>query len=225
MKRILPTSLVALPILAAFPVRAALFSDFEVPGFRGSPNSESAYWDIFTVPLGAPGNAANGVADGGVALSGAVITQTTPGAFLTGGGNIYSFSSASTFVLEDEVDYANGLGLVVLQVNTLGTLLDYDSVALTYDLGSGPVSLTTTREELYNSPSLGNDIVSKWEWDLSGLNVSSYSIAFNAVESSLSLDKVTLDTLSAVPEPQEYAAMVGVALSGFAVWRRSRKKR
>lgn len=224
MKRILSTSLVALPILAALPVHAALFSDFEVPAFRGQPNSESAYWDVFTVPVGAPGNAANGVASGGVDLSGAIITQTTPGAFLTGGGNIYSFSSANTFILEDEVDYAAGLGLVVLQVNTLGTLLDYESVALTYDLGSGPITVTTTREELYNSPGLGNDIVNKWEWNLSGLGVNSYSIAFNATESSLSLDKVTLDTLSAVPEPQEYAAMVGVALSGFALWRRSRKK-
>jgi hypothetical protein len=33
-------------------------------------------------------------------------------------------------------------------------------------------------------------------------------------------DNVTVDTLSAVPEPEEYAAIFGVGIVGFALWRR-----
>lgn len=211
--------------------KAAIFTDFTTPSFRGEIGSESAQWDVFTTAVGAPGNAANSVASGGVSLSGAIITQTTPGAFLTGGGNIYSFATASTFVLTDTVDYPTGLGLVVFQANSLGTPLDYSSVTLTYEVGGVPTSLTTPRVEVYRA-SLGgfggDDIVSSWEWDLSGLAIKNYSIHFNASGSSLSFDKATLDTQAylaqpSVPEPEQYGAIAGTGVIAFSVWRRYRR--
>lgn len=200
---------------------------FDAPSFRGNLGTESALWTVFTDAEGLPGNTPNSAAPGGVSVADAVVTQDVPGiAFVTGGGNIYSFSDATKFTLSDTTAYATGIGLVVFQAETLGTEINYPLVNLTYDLGSGPTSLTAPRTELFRG-SLGgfggSDVVSRWEWDLTGLGVDSYTIAFQAAGSSMSLDALALDTVSAVPEPAQTGLLAAGLLSGLVVLRRVRR--
>lgn len=186
----------------------AATNGFVAPTFRGSANSEAGYWEVFSVAAGAPGN----LPDGSGSTSDAVLTQNSPNGFLTGSGNIYNFTDASTFTLADAVPFT--LGTVVLQTRTVGSELDYNSVQLTYTDGGGLHSVAPLfRLELDRSVSNGANVSSLWQWDLSGLGVSSYTIAFAAAESSMSFDALTLDTwnqFSVVPEPS-VAALGGIA--------------
>lgn len=176
-------------LLVAAPTNVfAATNGFVVPSFRGSANTASGYWETFTVPYGAPGNAP----DQPGATTAAVLTQSNANAFLTGSGNIYNLSTSS-FTVADCTPFA--LGTVVLQVRTIGTELDYNLVSLTYANDSGAHSLTPLfRYELNRTVGQGYSVSSLWQWDLTGIGVSNYSIACNAAGPSLSFDSMTLDT-------------------------------
>ena len=184
---------------------------FYAPGFRGAEGSRYSLWETFTVPTGAPGNKPNSGSD-----SSAVLTQSTPGAFLTGSGNIYNMSALSTF----SISYSAGgpVGNVVLQARTFGMELDYDAIRLNYDGGS----LSSVRKELDRlsvgdpgQPGSGAYVSSAWTWDLSGMGVNNYTITFSAKDPSVSFDSATLDT-QVVPEPTTFSlAAVGL---GVLVW-------
>lgn len=197
-----------LGLLVAGGVAQAGTNGFYAPTWRGTANTEAGYWEVFTVAAGAPGN----LADRAGSTTGAGLTQNNPTSFLTGSGNIYNFTDASTFTLADVTPFA--LGTVVLQTRTVGSELDYSSVQLTYTDGGGVHSVAPLfRLELDRSVGNGDNVSSLWQWDLSGLGVSSYSIAFAAAESSMSFDALTLDTwnqFSVVPEPS-VAALGGIA--------------
>jgi len=197
------------------PVRAAEWStaNFVVPFYRGLSDTEWAGWDDFTIPVGSPGNAPDVAGSTGHG----VITQTDSSAFVTSGGNIYSFAAPTHFNVADDTSYI--LGSVVFQARTLGTEMDYGSVRLQYDNGGGLQTLSATRLEL-DRTSLGgfggSGVSSLWEWDVSALNIDDFSIVFDASGSSMSFAAATLDTASVevVPEPSTYALM---ALGGFAM--------
>lgn len=59
-----------------------------------------------------------------------------------------------------------------------------------------------------------------------GLSAVTFRIAFgdsnNGANNGVLLDNLTLNG-AAVPEPHEYAALAGLGLLGFAVWRRTRR--
>ena len=194
---------------------------FVTPIFRGDPDSEAGYWEIFSTAVGAPGN----LADRAGATTGAVLTQLEPQAFLTGSGNIYNLNGISQFTLADTTPFS--LGTVVLQARSLGAELDYNSVSLTYSDASGLHTLTPLfRHELDrgSQPGLGTTVSSLWQWNLSGLDVSSYTIGFNAAAASLSFDSLTLDTWSQftpVPEPSTWALLI-CAVATLACCRRFR---
>ncbi len=163
---------------------------FVVPTFRGSANAEFGYWEVFSMPVGAPGN----LPDQSGATTGAVLTQTNAYAFLTGSGNIYNPSGISSFRLTDETPFA--LGTVVLQTRTIGSELNHSSVSLIYTNDSGAQALAPLfRFELSRIviPGQGGGVSSLWQWDLTGLGVSNYTIAFNAAGPHLSFDSMTLD--------------------------------
>ena len=178
----------AVAVSAAHTDVFAATNGFVVPSFRGSAGSESGYWETFTVPYGAPGN----LPDQPGATTGAVLTQSNTNAFLTGSGNIYNLST-SAFTVADSTPFT--LGTVVLQTRTVGSELDYNSVSLIYSNDSGAHSLSPSfRYELNRAASQGYSVSSLWQWDLTGLGVTNYSIAFNAAGPSLSFDSMTLDT-------------------------------
>jgi hypothetical protein len=172
------------------------FTNPYVPPYRGAPDTEFSGWESFTsAHMGA-----NYPDDPASTSDDAVIFQTTPGAFLSA-GNIYSFSSASTFELHDTVP--GDLQQVALQVSTKGTELDYGNVRLQFVDSSGSVQQLrfTSYTQLAYTPSVGVDVESLFEWDLTGLadNVAAFQILFEASTTSLSLDAVLLDVLWSAP--------------------------
>ena len=173
-------------------VASAATNGFLVPPFRGSAASEAGYWETFTVPVGGAGNSADRVGS----TSGAILTQHDTNAFLTGSGNIYNLNGASAFTLADSTPFT--IGTIVLQTRALGSELDYTSILLTYTNESGQHSLAPVLSAELNrgtQPGLGITVSFLWQWDLSGLDVSSYVISFRAAAPSLSFDSLTLDTL------------------------------
>jgi hypothetical protein len=160
---------------------------FVVPSFRSSANSEFGYWETFTVPSGTPGN----LPDQPGATTGAILTQFNTNAFLTGSGNIYNLS-ISSFALTDNTPFA--LGTVVLQTRTIGSELDYGSISLIYSNESGSHVLAPLfHYELNRTSGQGFNVSSLWQWDLTGLSVTNYSVVFNAAGDSVSFDSLTLD--------------------------------
>lgn len=199
-------------------------NNFVVPEFRGTANSEAGYWESFTIAYGAPGNSA----DMAGATTGAILTQTgSAGSFITGTGNIYDFSEGiQAFQVSDATPFTPGT--VVLQTRTLGSELDYGSVTLSYTDGSGVHSLSPASHlELDRGTTLGASVSSLFQWDLTGLAVTEYSISFNGAGPSVSFDAMTLDTWNqyalVVPEPSTYALLgLGGAMLGWRTLRRRR---
>lgn len=205
---------------AAFSAGAAT-NGFITPSFRGAPGSEAGYWEIFSTPVGAPGN----LADRAGATTGAVLTQNEPQAFMTGSGNIYNLNGVSQFTLTDTTPFT--LGTVVLQMRTLGAELDYGAIGLTYTDGAGTHTLAPVFQlelDRGSQPGLGTTVSSLYQWDLSGRAINAYTIGFNAAAVSMSFDSMTLDTSNQfvpVPEPSTWALLVCGAVA-LGCWRRFR---
>ena len=195
---------------------------FVAPFFRGSANSEFGYWEIFSRPY-----ATNNLADKPGATTGAGLLQNNPDAFLTGSGNIYNFSTTNSFLLTDATSFT--LGTVVLQTRTVGNELDYASMILSYSDGFGLHDVTPLfRDELNRDPNApgGTAVSSLWQWNLTGLGITDYTILFNAANASVSFDSLTLDTwnqFAPVPEPSTLA-LAGCGLALFGVMARRMKK-
>lgn len=154
----------------------------------------------------------------------ASVTETSGGSFLTGGGNIYSFSgpAALTATLSGQ---NSGLFDVYLRIATVGTLssstatLNGVSAAsvLQFNEDQGVVmGGATAEQELY------------WKWS----NVSAaalYTFNFTSPAAHMSLDQVALaavavPTVTPVPEPEAYSLMaLGLGLMAF-VSRRATKQ-
>lgn len=143
------------------------------------------------------------------------ITETTGAAFLTGGGNIYSFAAATEFSLV--TSGLNALSTVWLRTGTLGTL---PIVTATLN------GVAATAVETY-SEGLGGfgGSEKEWYWKWTGVGpTATYSFNFKAAESSMSLDQVAVYAAAApVPEPGEWAMLLsGLALLGGIARRRTR---
>jgi len=211
-------ALVAEPATAAFvtPVE----NDPRFGWSRNAANSTYQEWDVFTDAEGAPGNSPdvgnfnpNGTAN---------LQQTEAGAFLTGGGNIYSFSAATKFVVDvPDYDLANSQSsTLVAQFRTLGTELDYTSIRLTPD--GGTALAPTSAQELERVPLGGfggSQVDYLARWVVPG-NASGYTLNFGASGSSMSLDRIAIDTFTAVPEPASMGLLAASAMALLA--RRSR---
>lgn len=209
-------ALAAIALCGISPARADI-TTFVAPPFRGGVGTQSAYWDIFSSAYNGA-NSPNGIAPGGTTLANATITQTLdPTAFLTGGGNVYDFAASTGFRL----DYSAGtsLGQVVFETRTLGSEIDYGAVALTYNNGTGPISLPATRIAL---PDALGGVTSEWTWDLSALGVNTFSIGFSAAAPSMSFDAATLD-IAVVPEPSTFA-LCGLGVAGLVTIQARRRK-
>ncbi|MDB6175481.1 MAG: hypothetical protein JWL59_4792 [Chthoniobacteraceae bacterium] len=199
-------------------------SQFITPVYRDTANSEYSNWDIFYSPYNGanyPDMAApNGI--GGLASEALVvppsnsnpfdpyafwsaanptITQKLESRALVVGpgttGNIYSFSGPTGFELQDSTSYA--LGSVNLQWQTDGSLIDYSTLKLTYLVAGSPVSITPVNfitEYQASGSSFGFSLRNRIsaQWDLSGLNTKDYTITWQSVGSSSSLQQTILDT-------------------------------
>jgi len=149
----------------------------------------------------------------GLGSVGALIKETTGGAFATSGGNIYSPSVATAFEVTLP-GLATGPVEVWLRASTLGSALD--TVATLN-------GVSATAESSFSMPITGgfggdeNEWV--WKWTLSSAPAS-LNIAFEAAASSVSLDQVAVYA-APVPEPETYALM---ALGLGALMLRARRR-
>jgi len=196
---------------------------------RGDANTTYQHWDVFTDPYSGdePDLIADNLPDvADVNANGsALVEQTVLGAFITGGGNIYSFSVATAFEVtvpeNDGSESATDFTRVVAQFRTLGTEMDYSSLDIN---GLAPVYT----EELARTAlgGFGGDQVDYLAvWDLAS-NPADVVLTFNAAGSSMSLDQLAIDTansstaFAAVPEP----ASLAMGLAGLS-WLALRRKR
>jgi len=123
-------------------------------------------------------------------------TETTGGAFITGGGNIYSPSVATAFDLDLALASAATAPLrVALQTRTLGSELDYAGMRL----NGLAADSTTELERIALGGFGGSQVDTLFVWTLQA-GVSALEFAFAAVESSVSFDALTVD-VAPVPIP------------------------
>mgnify|MGYP006288876787 CR=1 FL=1 len=203
-------ALLAMP----WPAAHAAFEDPATAAWGGwaryTEGTIHQFWDVFGDDDGAPPlpggslppNAPNPITDftpdysfgplGGLDA----ITETSGRAFLT--PNVYSFAFPTAFEM-DIAGYGDvGLPVrVALQVKTLGTELDYGSVALGGVAPDSQTELSRTTAILFGS--LSDVVETLFLWTLPA-GQDSYDLTFAAAGSSLSLDKVSVD-VAPVPLP------------------------
>ena len=174
-------------------------AEFVAPTLWSRQDLRSTYqqWDVFTDADGDPPNVpdiglfnpnspANGVPN---------VRDTSGGSFLTGGGNIYSFSVATDI---DVIVPNYALGdwfhtTVILQTRTQGSEIAYASARI------GTVA-PVAQQELFREPvggPFGDSFTVDYffRWELPG-NLNSYTLEFPASASSMSLDRVAVNTLA-----------------------------
>lgn len=201
-KRILSAALLAAPLLAS---ATGGQWDSTLP----SGTTTLAEWNVIN---SYPGDRTPDVAGAGT------LTETTGTAFLTSGGNIYSFSAATAFTVNTA---ALGAGSwdVYLRVGGLGTSVK--ELAL---LNGVDATRNIVFTEGLGGAFGGAEEESLWKWTVTG--GSALNFAFGATGSSLSLDQVgvyAVAATTAVPEPGTWALMAaGLGLVGFMSRRRQR---
>lgn len=150
-----------------------------------------------------------------IAGGGASLTENTEAAFLTGGGNIYSFAFATDFTLTTNA--VAGAADVWLRAGTLGTV--FNTVAT---LNGVNATATETFSAVIVGGFGGGEQELFWKW--SNVSAPSYTFSFEASESSLSLDQLGVYAAAAAPVPEAGSAMMlvaGLAAMGFVSRRRS----
>lgn len=178
---------------------------FVVPGFRGGANTTYQEWNVFSSTGGpnAP-DVANSNVNGA-----ANVVELSGGAFVTSGGNIYSPTFVTSFSVTVP-DFNLGSGYItnaVIQIRTQGTNVDTASVLFN---GAAAQSATLLHSEVLGG--FGGNL-EDWEFVFSNVpsNLSLDTITFHASGSSMSLDRLSVDTQAvAVPEASSLV-MVGIA--------------
>lgn len=163
-------------------------AEYQLPSWAASASAQHSSWDKFTVAVGGSGNSPDVAGISGDAL----LFQRTPGAIVTGTGNIYNPAGPSRFEITDA--FERPLKQVVLQIETSGTELDYVTVALKAGDASG--ILVTERHEISRvSGPMGSTVLSRWQWDLTGSQSTNLVISFQTSGQHNSLTAARLDLL------------------------------
>jgi hypothetical protein len=169
-----------------------LHGQFLIPEDRGESGTAYAEWDRFTEASFSP-NFPDVAAD-----ENASITSTTGSAFITSGGNLYSFQAPVNLQLDDTTDLT--VRSVFVQMATLGSGLDREGARLLVEDGKGgvrvisPTQTFVTSEEELTGERGGVETTYGLHWDLRGTPLTgSYTILLNALSSSLSIDRISLD--------------------------------
>jgi Dockerin type I domain len=185
-------------VLAVLPAQRSL-ADFDLPAgwARGATDTTYQQWDIFTSADGNPPNLPdvglfNPNAPGGAGLN---VFDSSGTSLITSDSNIYSFAAPTDM----HVVVPNyGLGskyttVLLVQTRTLGSEIEYADAAI----GTTHPAVT---QELLRQPLAGPfgetfTVDTAFTWVLPG-NAASYQIDLPASASSMSFDRVAVDTLT-----------------------------
>lgn len=207
---------------------------------RGIGGTTYQAWDVFSDDDGDGANNINDSTPDVANVNGngtATLSESGGnGAFLTGGGNIYSFGGVTDFTVtipEADVPVPPHDVTAIVQIATLGTEVDYASVLLN---GIAAVDTAELSRGGSGSP-FGGSTVEGWFLfnvpyanfgDGDGLS-DDLTLTFNASGSSMSLDRLSIDTAirpfgffaeaNPIPEP---ASLMLVAAGGLLVASRRR---
>lgn len=212
-------ALAAQPAVAAFLTPDSTTSPFE-EWTRSDVDSSYAEWDEFSDPAGP-----NPPDVGAFGPTTADLIETGGnGAFITSGGNIYSFSGATDFeVSVPAYNYGSSYTTrVVMQIRTLGNGLDLPSVVLSYDgLAQGLAPDYTTELARTALGGFGGvEIDNIFAWDVL-TSPGDFQIGFSAAGTSMSLDRLVVDTFAHTGDFSSYPAIVpeptAIVLVGFAL--------
>ncbi|MAY74763.1 MAG: hypothetical protein CMJ31_08655 [Phycisphaerae bacterium] len=159
--------------------------------------SAYAEWNIFTSPFG-DNDPDVGEFVGGVFDENAGdwdVSDASGGSFITGTGNIYSFGSVQDItVLVPSFGLGDGYETtVVLQTRVQGVTLDNSTVELD---GEAYQAIEEAEPIDLGEPGVGGGGViqdSRYVWTVPG-SATGYEIRFMAIDTSLSLDRVIVDT-------------------------------
>lgn len=214
---------VLLSSFAALGACRAQSGSFVIPSIRDSAGTDFAYWDLFARPPGSPGNTNYNYANPPALLDGtgedgdanpttafaprATLTQNgTSTAFVTSSGAIYSFSDP----IDIEVNYqppagnSNEVTNVIFQTQTGGARIDIGSIRLRYTNGSGTHEVAPAFKAL-DDPQTGafsERIVSAYQWNLTGLGVTTFKIVFPG-PTSMPLWQAQLDVVQGTAFSQQ----------------------
>ena len=166
---------------------------FEIPSWSSDDHAAYSEWLSFTTALGDPGNGPD--VEGSNA--GGILTQSVPGAIVTGSMNIYNPAAPSEFTLTGSSD--DNFETIVFQTRLIGSV-DPESVALDYEKDGVTFSLTApTVEVAFEAGAFGNTVINQWTWDVTQFDIKAFSIRFNATGAHASLAAARLDTLTQAP--------------------------
>ena len=119
---------------------------------------------------------------------GALLRQTTPGAFVTSTKNIYNPGGVSNFEIADTV---NGeIVRLALQIRTTGTPVNPGSVMIKI----GEIELRGAYSEVARKKTArGSEVISQFNFNLEGIRPSEYLIKFSAAGPHMSLVSAKVD--------------------------------
>lgn len=209
--------------LAAVTIAATASADEwiaeDTPDWRGSEGSAYYLWDTFTSADGTTGGP--NFPDNEAWPSGdALLFNFGAGAIISGEGNIYGFGgplNIHTYVYTQSDAQA-----VTVNLATLGSELDYDSMMLAWTDGieggesgvafGGPS--INYWEEVDFGQGVGALVNVSWTWDLSGVeaDIRELAVIVQGTEAHMSLDMVGVDVLSAIPAPGALALLTLMGL-------------
>ena len=119
---------------------------------------------------------------------GALLRQTTPGAFVTSTKNIYNPGGISNFEISDSVD--GEIVRLALQIRTTGTPVNPGSVVVKI----GEIQLRGAYSEVARKKTArGSEVISQFLFDLEGVRPSEYVIKFSAAGPHMSLVSAKVD--------------------------------
>ena len=190
----------------------------DVPSWRGSEGSSYYLWDTFT--------SANGAVDGPnfpnnepFPSGNAMLFNFAQGALVTEGGNLYG--------LEDGLNihvYGYGpLEQAVLNIASMGTEFDYDSVVLGINDGTDFIYFdydSFAINDYVEIPGFGANVSSSFAWDISDYDgpITEWAFIFTGAGAHNVLDAVSVDLLvGAVPAP---GALALIGLGAVSIRRR-----
>jgi hypothetical protein len=184
----------------------------EVPSWQDSAGAQFYSWDSFSSPYGAPN-----FNDGGD--PGALLFNFAQGALVTEGGNLYG--------LEDGLNihvYGYGpLEQAVLNIASMGTEFDYDSVVLGINDGTDFIYFdydSFAINDYVEIPGFGANVSSSFAWDISDYDgpITEWAFIFTGAGAHNVLDAVSVDLLvGAVPAP---GALALIGLGAVSIRRR-----